>query len=385
VTTSAVDVPEPRTASNLAALFLLTLAGAGCSGGASDSPRSDPAVVTSRDSAMIEVPHPDRFPLVQAETIEVTDELHLNGVVTPDVSRSVAVLSLGGGRVVEIRGRLGDDVKRGQVLVRIESPDLAAGLADYQKSQADAVLARKQLERSDSLYAHGVIALKDLEAARNTAAKADVDLNAAADHVHVLGGALDQPSPILEVRAPIAGTIVEQNVTGGTGVRSLDNSPNLFTIADLSRIWVLCDAYEDVLARVHLRDLAEVRLDAYPDRSFQGRVSNISRVLDPSTRSAKIRIELDNPGRVLRAGMFVTASLRSQQPVKRVVLPTSALLRLHDRDWVFRRLGGNRFRRTEVQTGRRVGDSLQQVLSGVRVHDTVVANALQFASASGTQ
>ncbi len=334
---------------------------------------------------MIEVPHPDQFPLVQAETKEVTDELHLNGVVTPDVSRSVPVLSLGGGRVVDIRVRLGDDVKQGQVLVRIESPDLAGALSDYRKFQADALLARKQLERSDSLYAHGVIALKDLEAAGNTADKAEVDLKTAADHVHVLGGALDQPSPILEVRAPIAGTIVEQNVTGGAGVRSLDNSPNLFTIADLSHIWVLCDLYEDALARVHLRDLAEVRLNAYPDRSFRGRVGNISRVLDPSTRSAKIRIELDNLGRVLRAGMFVTASLRSQQSVKRVVLPTSALLRLHDRDWVFRRLGGNRFRRTEVQTGPRVGDSLQQVLSGLRVHDTVVANALQFASASGTQ
>ncbi|HYL28367.1 MAG TPA: efflux RND transporter periplasmic adaptor subunit [Gemmatimonadales bacterium] len=379
------DLRDLRAAPNLAALFLLTMAGAACSGAASDSPSSDPAVAASPDSAMIEVPHPERFPLVQAEIREIADELHLNGVLTPEVNRSVPVLSLGGGRVVDIRVRLGDEVKQGQVLLRIESPDLAAALADYHKFQADAVLAGKQLDRSDSLYAHGVIALKDLEAARNTADKAEVDLKTAADHVHVLGGALDQPSPILEVRAPIAGTIVEQNVTGGTGVRSLDNSPNLFTIADLSRVWVLCDVFEDALARVHLRDLAEVRLNAYPDRSFQGRVGNISRVLDPSTRSAKIRIELDNPGRVLRAGMFVTVSLRAQQPVKRLVVPTSALLRLHDRDWVFRRLGGNRFRRTEVQTGPPVSDSLQQVLSGLRAHDTVVANALQFANASGTR
>jgi cobalt-zinc-cadmium efflux system membrane fusion protein len=358
---------------------------AACSGAGSDPPSSVPAAASSPDAATIEVPHPDQFPLVQAQTRDVADELQLNGVVTPDVNRSVPVLSLGGGRVVDIRVRLGDDVKQGQVLLRIESPDLAGALGDYRKSQADSVLARKQLERSDSLYAHGVIALKDLEAARNTADKAAVDLATFGDHVHVLGGTLDQRSPILQVRAPIAGTIVEQNVTGGAGVRSLDNSPNLFTIADLSHVWVLCDGYEDALARVHLRDLAEVRLAAYPDRSFQGRVGNVSRVLDPSTRSAKIRIELDNPGRVLRAGMFVTASLRSRQPVKRVVLPTSALLRLHDRDWVFRRLGGNRFRRTEVRTGPPVGDTLQQVLSGLGVHDTVVANALQFADASGTR
>lgn len=380
-----VELEDVRTAVNLAALFLLTLAGAACSGAAPDPPSSRPAVVTSPDSALIEMPHPERFPLVEAKSREASDELHLNGVAAPDVNRSVPVVSLGGGRVVAIRVRLGDDVKQGQVLVRIESPDLAAALADYRKFLADAVLARKQLERSDSLYAHGVIALKDLDAARNAAAKTEIDLKAGADRVHVLGGALDQPSPILDVRAPLAGTIVEQNVTGGAGVRSLDNSPNLFTIADLSHVWVLCDAYEDALPRVHLGDLADVRLNAYPDRSFRGRVGNISRVLDPATRSAKIRIELSNPGRLLRAGMFVTAIVRSQRPVERVVLPTSALLRIHDRDWVFRRLGGNRFRRTEVQTGPTVGDNLQQVLSGVQVHDTIVANALEFASAAGAQ
>jgi cobalt-zinc-cadmium efflux system membrane fusion protein len=380
-----VELEDVRTAINLAALFLFPLAGAACSGATPDPPSSRPAVVTSPDSALIEIQHPERFPLVEAKSREASDELHLNGVAAPDVNRSVPVVSLGGGRVVAIRVWLGDDVKQGQVLVRIESPDLAAALADYQKFRADAVLARKQLERSDSLYAHGVIALKDLDAARNTADKAEIDLKTGADRVHVLGGALDQPSPILDVRAPLTGTIVEQNVTGGTGVRSLDNSPNLFTIADLSHVWVLCDAYEDALPRVHLGDLADVRLNAYPDRSFRGRVGNISRVLDPGTRSAKIRIELSNPGRVLRAGMFVTATVRSQSPMERVVLPTSALLRIHDRDWVFRRLGGNRFRRTEVQTGPRVGDSLQQVLSGVRVHDTIVANALEFASASGAQ
>jgi len=87
----------------------------------------------------------------------------------------------------------------------------------------------------------------------------------------------------------------------------------------------------------------------------------------------------------MRGGMFVTASVRSQRPVERPVLPTSALLRLHDRNWVFRSLGGNRFRQTEVRAGPVVDDSLEQVLSGVQVHDTVVANALQFASASNTQ
>ena len=326
---------------------------------------------------------PERFSLVEIESRKIADEIHVNGVVTPDVNRSVAVLSLSGGRVVDIKARLGDDVQKGQLLLRIHSPDLAAAFSDYQKAQADELLARKQLERSEALYEHGTtIAKKDLEAAQNAEDKAQVDVNTACDRIHVLGGDPDHVSPILDVRSPISGTIVEQNVTGAAGVRSLDNSPNLFTIADLSRVWVLCDLYEDTISRVHLDDIAEVRLNAYPDRLFHGRVSNISRVLDPNTRSAKVRIELDNPGRLMRSGMFVTAELHSGKRLERPVLPTSAIVRLHDKNWVFMPLGGNRFRKIEVQTGPPAGDNLQQILAGLKIHDKVVANALQFASAS---
>ena len=133
---------------------------------------------------------------------------------------------------------------------------------------------------------------------------------------------------------------------------------------------------------MHLNDIAEVRLNAYPDRLFHGRVSNISRVLDPNTRSAKVRIELDNPGRLMRSGMFVTAKLQSRKRLERPVLTTSAIVRLHDKNWVFMPLGGNRFRKIEVQTGPPPGDNLQQILWGVKIHDKVVANALQFSSAS---
>ena len=164
-----------------------------------------------------------------------------------------------------------------------------------------------------------------------------------------MGADLNNPSPLVSIRAPISGSIVEQNVTGGTGVRSLDNSPNLFTIADLSEVWVLCDVYENDLHRVRLGDPAEVRLNAFPDRVFTGRVGNISTVLDPSTRTAKVRLELANPGGLMRTGMFATATFRSRTEQMRPMVPTTAILRLHDKDWVFVPLGGNRFRRLEVR------------------------------------
>jgi cobalt-zinc-cadmium efflux system membrane fusion protein len=365
-------------------LFLFAISVAGCHSAGTETPgdsRKD--IIKSTDPNVIEMDHPERFSLVAVESRQVVDEILVSGVVTPDINRSVAVLSLGGGRVVDIKARLGDNVKKRQLLLRIHSPDLAAAFSDYQKAEADELLARKQLERSEALYKGGTtIAKKDLEAAQDTEDKAQVDLKTTRDHIQVLGGDPDHVSPILDVRAPVSGTIVEQNVTGGSGVRSLDATPNLFTIADLSRVWVLCDLYEDTISKVRLGDIAEVRLNAYPDRMFHGRVSDISRVLDPNTRSAKVRIELDNRCGLMRSGMFVTAKLYSGKRSERLVLPTSAIVRLHDKDWAFMPVGENKFRKIEVRTGPRAGANLEQILAGVKIHDKIVANALQFSSAS---
>ncbi|MGD0456990.1 MAG: efflux RND transporter periplasmic adaptor subunit [Terriglobia bacterium] len=356
-----------------------------CSRGSSADHPPPVTVEKAPDLTLVEVPDPEQFPLTTVEQRLIYNELKVNGVVTPDVNRSVPVLSLAGGRVVDIRAKLGDDVTKGQVLLRINSPDVSQAFSDYQKAQADEVLARRQQERSETLLARGAIAQRDLEAAEDVEQKAKVDLATAAEHLRVLGADVSHASPIVDVKSPISGTIVEQNITGGTGVRSIDNSPNLFTVADLSRVWVLCDVYENNLAQVRLGDFAEVRLNAYPDQALKGRVSNISRVLDPSTRTAKVRLELDNERRQMRAGMFATATFRSQSKQLRSLVPAKAVLRLHDKDWVFRAEGGHRFRRIEVQAGRVSSDGFQEVIAGLAPGDQIVANALQFASAADTE
>jgi len=369
---------------HVAPLLSAALLGAllvGCSRQASPDP-SQVKVEKAPDPSIIEVEHPERFPVVTVEQRPSADEMLVNGVVAPDVNRSVPVLSLAGGRVAEIRAKLGDDVRKGQVLLEINSPDVSAAFSDYQKFRTDYALAHKQLERAQLLYAKGAIAQKDLETAEDGEQKAKVDMETAAQHVRVLGADLDHPSPIVPVPAPISGTIVEQNITGGTGVRSMDNSPNLFVIADLSRVWMLCDVYENRLPGVHLGDFAEVRLTAYPERKLQARVVNIGRVLDPNTRTAKVRLELENPDRLLSVGMFATAVFRSKKEQMRALVPASAILRLHDRDWVFRPEGGNRFRRTEIQAGATTRDGMRQVLAGLAGGDKVVVNALQFAGAA---
>lgn len=337
------------------------------------------------DASSFAVDRPEQFPLVTVEQRKWSDELRVNGVVAPDVNRAVPVLSLAGGRAVDVRARLGDDVSKGQVLLLINSPDVAMAFSDYQKAQADELLARRQLARAQLLFAKGAIAQKDLEVAEDAEEKAKVDVRTAAERIRVLGADIDHPSPIVEVRAPISGTIVEQNVTSGAGVRSLDNSPNLFTIADLSRVWVLCDVYENNLPQVRLGDFADARLNAYPDRLRRARVSNISRVLDPVTRTAKVRLELDNPGRLIRAGMFVTAVFHSPTRPMRPVVPATAVLRMHDKDWVFIPKEERRFRRIEIQAGPVSSDGFQEVLGGLASGDKIVADALQFSSVSGAE
>ena len=360
----------------LLALALLT----NCSNTKAE-PSAGGVVETNADPNVFTMQAPGQFPLTTVEVRKVSDELHVNGVIAPDVNRSVPVVSLGGGRVVEIKTRLGDYVQKGEVLLLINSPDLSTALADYQKFTADEQLADKQLARAKLLYDKGAIALAELENVEDAKAKAVADLNAAVQRVHALGGDVNNPSPLLPLRAPISGVIVDQQITGGTGVRSLDNQQALFTIADLSVVWVLCDVYQDMLPRVHVGDTAEINLNGYTE-NFPGKVINISQVLDQATRTAKVRIEIPNPHGVMRAGMFATATFRASQPVERIVVPPSAIVHLHDKDWVYVPLGQNRFRRVAVQLGGQEKDGSQQVISGLKPGDQVVTNALQFSSAA---
>jgi len=291
----------------LAGVASLALA-ASCSHDATADPELSVRVEPAPDPSLVAVAHPEQFALVQAALRQVPNELRVNGVVAPDVSRTVHVTPLAGGKLVDIRARLGDEVEKGQVLLVVHTPELTSAIADYRKALADQRLSEKALRRAKLLFDNRALALKDLQQAENDAEKNTVDVQTAAERIRILGGDVDHLSPLIEVRAPIAGTVIEQNAAGGEAVKSLDNSPNLLTVADLSRVWVLCDVYEADLGVVRVGDTAEVRLNAYPDRTLSGRVSDISRILDQTTRTAKVRIELDNAAGLLRPGAGETAA-----------------------------------------------------------------------------
>lgn len=294
----------------------------------------------------------------------------------PDVARNVPAVSLASGRVVSIHTRLGDAVQKGQLLMTIRSDDVSGGYANYKMAAADETLARSQLARATDLYDHGAIALNDLEVARDAEEKAKVAFETAAEHLRLLGNDPDKPAFMVDISAPSAGVITDQEVTTGSLVQAY-NTPPPFTISDLSVIWVVCDVYENDLAAVRVGDSAEIKLNAYPGRVFKGKVSNIGSILDPSLRTAKVRIEVENPG-LMRLGMFVTATFRGQTAEMHTIVPASAILRVHDRDFVYVPAPGNKFRRVEVAGGDLLASdtTLQEIKSGLKPGQQVVSNAL---------
>jgi cobalt-zinc-cadmium efflux system membrane fusion protein len=350
---------------------------AACNEGKADPKAEAPPqanVQPDMDSNNFKVDHPDLFPLATATEYKAAPALNVTGVVQPDIARAVPVISLASGRVVEVRARLGDFVKKGQLLMKVQSNDVAGAYQNYRKAVNDELLARLQLERQKILYEKGAVAKSAVEQAEDVHTNAVADLDAATEQMRLLGIDKDHPSAIVDILAPITGIITDQQITNASGVQGL-GSPNPFTISDLSYVWIICDVYENDLDAVRVGEFADIRLNGYSNQIFKGRIDNILPVLDPTIRTAKVRLEVPNPG-MMRVGMFVTATFYGKQAVTYASVPSSAILHLHDRDWVYAPLGQGHFKRLEVVAGSALPGNMQAVNSGLKPGDQVVSNAL---------
>jgi cobalt-zinc-cadmium efflux system membrane fusion protein len=361
----------------LAMAFVTALIPVGCGHGKADLAMQAPPpaqVEHEQDLNVVQVEHPEQFPLATAVEHDAASQLVATGTVNPDIARTVPVISLASGRIVEVAARLGDTVQKGQLLLRVRSDDVSSSFSDYRKAVSDESLAHRQFNRAKDLYAHGAIAEADLEAAQNAEEDAKVTLETATEHLRLLGNDPEHPTGIVDIYAPVSGVITDQQVTNAGGVQGL-SSPNPFTISDLSYVWVVCDVYEKDLRDVHLGEIADIRLNAYPDQPLKGTISNIGAILDANVRTAKVRVEVHNPG-FLRPGMFVTATFHGVTKEAHAAVPASAILHLHDREWVYSSTAGNKFRRMEVVSGDTLANQMQEILSGLQPGQKVVANAL---------
>jgi membrane fusion protein, heavy metal efflux system len=343
------------------------------------------------------VDHPERFPITRAGEHSAAPQLDVTGVVNPDVSRQVPVPSLASGRVVEIDTRLGDQVAKGQLLFKVRSADISGAFSDYQQAVKNEALTKIQLERAKRLLDIGAIPQSGLEIAQTAEDVNLVVVHAAQEHLKVLGVDPDHPSANVEVFAPVSGVITDQQITDQSGVQAL-TPPNPFTISDISQVWIICDVYENDLAQVHLLEFADIRITAYPGRVLKARIANILPVLDPSIRTAKVRLEVENPAatgggdqsaargsnqRMLKLGMFVTATFHGLAAQTYATVPATAILHLHDREWVYAALGNGHFRRQEIVAGNMLPGALQEIVSGLKPGDRVVAGALDLENSLG--
>jgi membrane fusion protein, heavy metal efflux system len=367
-----------------AALIISGLVLSGCKSAEKGDGAPPPAhVVQAQDMSLITVDSNDaqKFKVIAAEKIEAAGELNATGAVFPDVSREIPVISLANGRVVDIKVRLDEAVKKGQLMFRVQSPDINTAFNAYLKSANDEQLANKAYIRAKDLLAHGAISQAMFEQAEDAENNAKADLTAADEQLKLYGVDKAHPSPVVNVYAPVSGVVVSQNITNGAAAGvGLAGSATAFTIADLSQVWVVCDVYENDIPKLQLGQQARITLNAYPDRPLTGRVSDIGPILDPALRTAKVRIEVANPG-FLKLGMFATATFTSRTKQAHAVVPADAVLHLHDRDWVFVPAGDNKFRRTEVRAGQIISGSRQTILSGIQPGQQVVSNALLLESA----
>jgi membrane fusion protein, heavy metal efflux system len=363
------------------------LALAGCKG------KFDPAsgeaqqaqVTPTGDAGLISVDDPRKFPLVTAARVNTPTKLEVTGSVFPDIDRELPVISLASGRVVDIRAHLDDNVKKGQLLLKVQSPDITNAFNAYLKAVNDEQLANKAYLRAQDLLAHGAISQAMLEQAEDSEDDAKADLAAADQQLATLGVDKNHPSSVVSVYAPISGVIVAQNVTNAAAAGvTYSGSSTAFTIADLSVVWVICDVFENDLPQLRLGQEAQIRLSAIPGKVFTGRVSDIGPVLDPTIRTAKVRIEVSNPG-PFRLGMYVTATLLSRDTVAHAVVPATAILHLHDRDWVFEPAGNNQFKRVEVTPGDMLPNNMQEILSDIAPSQQVVRNVLELEATAEAQ
>jgi len=304
--------------------------------------------------------------------IEATAAIELDGDQVAKISSRTS------GRLVKIAASQGDAVKAGQALAWFDSPELGQAWAEYAKAKGRAGLARKNLQREETLFEKKISPEKDVFRARQELAEIEADLAFAQEKFHLLGIDSDQyekkqagdQHPLIAVTSPINGSVIERAATQGEVV-----SPDkpLFTVADLSKLWVIIDIYEKDLGRIRPGTAVKVSTAAYVEKSFRGFISYLGEVMDEKTRTVKARVEVENANRLLKPGMFATVTIEAKgvQTEKAIMLPEEAVFLDGSKNYVFIQNAPEKFEIREIAGGRTLGNRLE-VIRGIKPGEPVV-------------
>ena len=280
------------------------------------------------------------------------------------------------GRATSILVKVGDKVRAGQPLVLLSSPNVGLIQADAQKAESDLSVAQKGVDRAHKLQADGAIAEKDVALAEADLRKARSDQARTTAQLRSLGITATDPSVNLALRAQLSGVVVERNVLVGQEVRADQGTP-LLTISSLDTVWVLADLYEQDLSLVEDDAPATISVPAYPAETFPARVKHIGEVVDPSTRTVKVRCVAENPGHRLKPEMFARVNVQGKPGHKVITVPVKAILNDGDKFMVIVASEGITFRMRRVTVGPEL-DGKARILSGLTVGEKIVSDGAIF-------
>ncbi len=322
---------------------------------------------------------PARIETVIVSTGQDKPKLSLAGKVAYGEDRYSRISSPVQGRVLEVRARLGDRVKAGDILLIVDSPDIAQAYSDFIKEESDLTYAIRAHELAKDLYETKALALKDLKQAENDLVKAKAEFRRAKERLlslRVPAGELDKPidkqqiTSRFQMRSPLTGTVVERTVTPGQSVGG-DPSQVLFTVADLDTLQVVADIYERDLDLIHPGLTAVVRVEAYPDVAFAAAVAAIGDVVDPNSRTIKVRAWVDNASHKLKPEMFARLQIDISEGKEFISVPKEAVLEIDGKEFVYIAQPDGTYIKQEVRIGSASDDRLR-ILHGLKAGDRVV-------------
>ncbi len=310
---------------------------------------------------------------VQTATVASEDEsglIKLNGKIQPNEAKQAKVYALVSGKIQSVNVELGDFVKKGQVLAVLKSTEVAGISNDLYLAKSNVAIAKKGLEATKSLYEGNLATEQDYLAAKTNYEKAVSELNRAGQVASITGG--DKSSYV--VKAPISGYVIEKNITSNSDVRQ-DNNAALFSIADLSNVWIIANVYEADMNSIHLGDPVKVSTLVRPDKDYVGKIDKAYNVLDPATRTMRIRISMENPENELKPEMFATVKVNGKSAVKSLTVPSQAIVMANSKNYVVLRKG-NKLSIQEITLNKRVDK--KAYISGLSLGDEVVINSQLF-------
>jgi cobalt-zinc-cadmium efflux system membrane fusion protein len=308
-----------------------------------------------------------------AKNTPMKDELTLSGEVSFDENKVVKVFPYTSGQVMQVKVSLGDKVTKGQILAVLRSADVAGNYTDLSSTKADLAISKRQLEQAEYLYKNGISSERDYTEAKENYNKAVAANSKVRDQIAINGGGNTNASGSLVIKAPGDGYIVEKNITAGNFIRP-DNSNSLFTISNMKDVWIWANVFETDIAKVKKGYDAQITTLAYPDKVFNGRVDQISSVLDPDNKVMKVRIALNNNDMLLKPEMFTNVLITNKEASSSVAIPSSAVIFDSSKNFVVLYNSKCNLKVSEVSVIKTVGD-ITYIASGLKPGDKVVSKS----------